>query len=121
VAVVDSPVYYQTRPDIVPGVPFYLPAPGQPGGRTLNPGAFTTPPAGQQGDLPRNHFRGFPIDQTDLSLRRQFHLNERVSLFLGAEYFNVFNHPMFAANNVGVGAGNFGLITETWTWTHQYV
>ncbi len=78
-------------------MPFYLPAPGQPGGRTLNPAAFTRPPAGQQGDLPRNYFRGFPIDQTDLSLRRQFHLNERASLFLGAEYFNVFNHPMFAA------------------------
>ena len=113
IAVVDSPAFYETRADIVPGVPFYLPAPGQPGGRTLNPAAFTRPPAGQQGDLPRNYFRGFPIDQTDLSLRRQFHLNERASLFLGAEYFNVFNHPMFAANNIGVGNSSFGQITET--------
>jgi hypothetical protein len=110
-----SPLYYRTRPDIVPGEPFYLPAPGLPGGRTLNPEAFTTPLAGQQGDLSRNYFRGFPIDQTDLSLRRQFHLNERISLLLGAQYFNLFNHPMFAADpfNLIVGSPGFGQITET--------
>ena len=90
--------FFNFRPDIVPGVPFYLPAPGEPGGRTLNPAAFTPGPAGQQGDLPRNYFRGFPINQTDLSLRRQFHLTERASLFLGVEYFNLFNHPMFAVD-----------------------
>ena len=112
---VNSPIFYETRADIVPGVPFYLAAPGQPGGRTLNPAAFTAPPAGQYGDLPRNYFRGFPIDQTDLSLRREFHLTERASLFLGAEYFNVFNHPMFAAslNNTVLGYPSFGQITQT--------
>jgi Carboxypeptidase regulatory-like domain/TonB dependent receptor len=112
---VNSPIFYETRPDIVPGVPFYLAVPGQPGGRSLNPAAFTAPPAGQYGDLPRNYFRGFPIDQTDLSLRRQFHLTERASLFLGAEYFNVFNHPMFAAalNNTVLGYPSFGQITQT--------
>jgi hypothetical protein len=88
-------VFIRARPNVVPGVPFYLAAPGEPGGRTLNPAAFTPAPPGQEGDLPRNYFRGFPIDQTDLSLRRQFHLTERASLFLGAEYFNLFNHPMF--------------------------
>jgi hypothetical protein len=115
IAKVSSPVPYQTRPNIVPGVAFYLPAPGQPGGRILNPGAFTTPAAGQQGNLPRNYFRAFPIDQTDLSLRRQFHINERASLFLGAEYFNVFNHPMFATAtfNQFIGLPGFGVITET--------
>jgi hypothetical protein len=97
------------RPDIVPGVPFYLPAPGEPGGRTLNPDAFTSPPAGREGDLPRNFFRGFPINQTDVSLRRQFHLTERASLFLGAEYFNLFNHPMFAVD----GFTRYGPPTQT--------
>jgi hypothetical protein len=114
-ATVISPVGYHTRPNIVPGVPFYLPAPGQPGGRTLNPNAFTTPAAGQQGDLPRNYFRGFPINQTDLSLRRQLHLTERTTLAVGAEYFNLFNHPMFSADtfNYYVGQPGFGQITET--------
>ena len=101
--------FIHSRPNIVPGVPFYLPAPGEPGGRTLNPAAFTPVPLGQEGNLPRNFFRGFPIDQTDLSLRRQFHLTERTSLFLGAEYFNLFNHPMFAVDEFT----GFGPPTET--------
>ena len=101
--------FIHERPNIVPGVPFYLPAPGEPGGRTLNPAAFTPAPPGQEGDLPRNFFRGFPIDQTDLSLRRQFHLTERASLFLGMEYFNLFNHPMFAVDEFT----GFGPPTET--------
>jgi hypothetical protein len=110
---ISSPAPYRafihSRPNIVPGVPFYLPAPGEPGGRTLNPAAFTPVPLGQEGDLPRNFFRGFPIDQTDLSLRRQFHLTERASLFLGAEYFNLFNHPMFAVDEFT----GFGPPTQT--------
>jgi hypothetical protein len=101
--------FIHARPNIVPGVPFYLPAPGEPGGRTLNPAAFRPAPAGQEGDLPRNFFRGFPIDQTDLSLRRQFHLTERTSLFLGAEYFNLFNHPMFGVDEFT----GFGPPTQT--------
>jgi hypothetical protein len=101
--------FIHERPNIVPGVPFYVPAPGEPGGRTLNPAAFTPAPLNQEGDLPRNFFRGFPIDQTDLSLRRQFHLTERASLFLGAEYFNLFNHPMFAVDEFT----GFGPPTET--------
>jgi hypothetical protein len=101
--------FIHARPNIVPGVPFYLPAPGEPGGRTLNPAAFTPVPLGQEGDLPRNFFRGFPINQTDLSLRRQFHLTERASLFLGMEYFNLFNHPMFAVNEFT----GFGPPTQT--------
>jgi hypothetical protein len=105
---------YRTRPDIVPGVPFYLPAPGQPGGRRLNPDAFASPSDGQQGNLPRNYFRGFPIDQIDLSLRRRFHLTESTSLSLGAEYFNVLNHPMFAADtNSYLLSSLFGTITQT--------
>jgi hypothetical protein len=110
---ISSPAPYRafihSRPNIVPGVPFYLPAPGEPGGRTLNPAAFTPVPLGQEGDLPRNFFRGFPIDQTDLSLRRLFHLSERTSLFVGAEYFNLFNHPMFAVDEFT----GFGPPTET--------
>jgi hypothetical protein len=113
-----SPVFggYLTRPDVVPGVPFYLPSP-QPGGRILNKAAFTTPAPGAQGDLPRNYFRGFPVNQTDLAVSRRFGLSERLSLFFRIEYFNVFNHPMFAppsANrNNFLQNGGFGQITST--------
>jgi len=40
-----------------PGVPFYVPAPGGPCGRTINAVAFTIPASGQ-GDLGRNKLRG---------------------------------------------------------------
>jgi hypothetical protein len=114
-----SPVfgYYHTRPDIVPGQPFYLPDPSQPSGRILNPAGFVAPPAGEQGDLPRNYFRGFPTDQTDLAISRRFALSDRFSLFFRVEYFNLFNHPMFApppANyNNFISTPSFGQITET--------
>ena len=35
------------------------------------------------------------IDETDLALRRRFSLTDSVKLDVRAEYFNVFNHPMF--------------------------
>jgi Carboxypeptidase regulatory-like domain/TonB dependent receptor len=82
--------------DIVPGQPYWIADPTQPSGKALNPAAFTSPAAGQTGDFPRNGLRSpYSIDQTDLALRRQFNLSERLKLDIRAEYFNVFNHPMF--------------------------
>ena len=85
--------------------------------RRLNAAAFTTPPPGDQGDLGRNYFRGFPINQTDLAVSRRFGLSERFSLYFRVEYFNVFNHPMFAppsANfNNYLTQSSFGIITST--------
>ncbi|HTZ49940.1 MAG TPA: TonB-dependent receptor [Verrucomicrobiae bacterium] len=109
--------YYSTRPNIVPGQPFYLPDASNPGGRILNSAAFAIPVPGEQGNLPRNYFRAFPTDQTDLAISRRFALSERVSLFFRVEYFNLFNHPMFAPppdgfNNYINGSG-FGQITAT--------
>jgi hypothetical protein len=87
---------YTTQADIVPGQPVWIPDPTQPNGKALNPAAFMPPPVGQTGNFPRNGLRSpYSIDQTDLALRRQFSLTERVKLDARAEYFNVFNHPMF--------------------------
>ena len=47
-------------PNIVPGVPSYLPDPAQPGSRRLNSAGFIAAPSTKQGNLPRNYFRGFP-------------------------------------------------------------
>jgi hypothetical protein len=53
----------------------------------------------------------------DLAVSRRFGLSERLSLFFRIEYFNVFNHPMFAppsANfNNFLQSGGFGRITST--------
>jgi hypothetical protein len=87
-----------TQADIVPGQPYWIADPTQPSGRALNPAAFAPPAAGQTGNFPRNSLRSpYSTNQTDLALRRQFSLTERVKLDLRAEYFNVFNHPMFGS------------------------
>lgn len=100
-AVTFSPVtdgYYEGQAEVVPGVPYWLAAPGEPGGKVLNPAAFTAPAQGQNGDFPRNSIRSlFSINQTDLAIRRRFSLTESVKLDFRVEYFNVFNHPMFGS------------------------
>jgi hypothetical protein len=85
-----------TQADIVPAQPYWITDATQPAGRALNPAAFAAPPVGRTGDFPRNSLRSpYSINQTDLALRRRFNLTERVKLDVRAEYFNVFNHPMF--------------------------
>jgi hypothetical protein len=85
-----------TQAEIVPGQPYWIADPTQPSGRALNPAAFMSPAGGQTGDFPRNGLRSpYSVNQTDLALRRRFDLTERVKLDVRAEYFNVFNHPMF--------------------------
>jgi hypothetical protein len=87
---------HATQVDIVPGQPYWIADPTQPSGRALNPAAFTPPPVGVTGNFPRNGLRSpYSLNQTDLALRRRFSLTERVKLDVRAEYFNVFNHPMF--------------------------
>ncbi len=95
-----SPVLggYTTQAEIAPGQPYWIPDSTQPAGIALNPAAFTSPPVGQMGDFPRNGLRSpYSIDQTDLALRRRFDLTDRLKLSVRAEYFNLFNHPMFGA------------------------
>jgi hypothetical protein len=93
-----SPVssFNRIQAEIVPGQGYWIADPTQPDGKALNPAAFAPPPVGQTGDFPRNGLRSpYSIDQTDLALRRQFNLTERIRLDVRVEYFNVFNHPMF--------------------------
>jgi hypothetical protein len=96
---------FVTQPDIVPGQPYWIADPTQPGGKALNPNAFARPATGTVGNFPRNGLRNIygSIDQTDLALRRRFNLTERVKLDVRAEYFNVFNHPMFGAPGQSTG------------------
>jgi len=62
--------------------------------------------------------RGFGAWQTDLALRRRFHLTERFGLQFSAEFFNLFNHPNFGDPlkvSVFTQIANplFGLSTQT--------
>jgi hypothetical protein len=106
-----------TRPSVVPGQPFWIDNPAAPGGRVLNPAAFTAPTNNLTGNEVRNSLRDFSAAQTDLAVRRRFNLTERVKLDLRAEYFNIFNHPMFSFANsffpIAWGFPGFGVASQT--------
>ena len=101
------------RPNVVPGVPLYLYSPGAPGGKVINPAAFSAPvPASAQGDLGRNALRGFGATQWDLTLRRQFRLYEHLSLQVRCDFFNLLNHPNFGAPINYLNSPQFGQATQ---------
>jgi hypothetical protein len=87
------------RPDLVSGVPLYLHGSSFPGGTAINPAALTVAADQRQGDLGRNFYRGFPLVQADIALRRRFRLSENLGLQMRVDAFNVFNHPNFAPEN----------------------
>ena len=99
------------RPDLVAGVPLYLPDAGVAGGRRINVEAFL-PPAAQQGTLGRNALRGFAFSQMDLALRRRFIITERVGLQFRMECFNIFNRPNFGNPNHDLSDRLFGQSTQ---------
>jgi len=98
------------RPNVVPGVPFYLDQPKAPGGKVINPAAFSVPASGQ-GNLGRNTLRGFGATQWDITLRRQFHFTERISLQARGDFFNIFNHPNFGSPINYLSSPQFGQST----------
>jgi hypothetical protein len=89
--------------NVAPGQPLYLYGPEYPGGKAINPGAFTVPPAGEIGDAPRNFVRGFGATQLNFAVRRDIQLHDPVTLQFRAETFNLLNHP------------NFGYVDPTYT------
>jgi hypothetical protein len=89
--------FFNARPDLVPGAPLYIYDPTLPGGRRINPAAFTIPVEVRQGNLGRNALRGFPVSQLDFAVSRQFSVTEKVKLQGRFDFFNLFNHPNFGA------------------------
>jgi hypothetical protein len=83
------------RPDLVAGQAKWVANPNVGGGQSLNPAAFTKPPAGQQGTEGRNNISGFGLTQFDLSLAKKFSLSERLHLQFRVDAFNILNHPNF--------------------------
>ncbi len=120
--------YFYSGLNLVPGQPVYLSGAncatvlqglgdlqagqGCPGGRAINPNAFTAATSGL-GDAPRNFARGFGAWQMDLAVRREFPIYENLKLQFRAETFNLFNHPNFGTINSSFGQPTFGQATAT--------
>jgi hypothetical protein len=62
----------------------------------FNPSAFALPPPGDFGTAGRNILRGPAFAQFDLALAKGFKLKEGMKITLGAEAYNLLNHPNFA-------------------------
>jgi hypothetical protein len=105
---------YSFRPDLVVGEPLYLSDPNVAGGRRFNPDAFALQNSfpGREGTLGRNVLRGFPLNQINVTVRREFALLERLKLQFRAEMFNVLNHANFANPTGDLFSPEFGYSTQ---------
>ena len=83
------------RPDVVSGQPIWIADAGAPGGRRLNPSAFSVAAQFVQGNLGRNAITGFGMSQIDCALRREFQVREGRSVELRVAAFDALNHPNF--------------------------
>ncbi len=102
------------RPDLVPGVPVYLPDPTAPGGRRINRAAFSVPLEPRIGNLPRNGIRGFPFRQIDFSLARSVSLVAGLRIHVRADLFNALNTANFANPlSTSLGAVSSGVFTPS--------
>jgi hypothetical protein len=103
---------YYSGLDLVQDQPIYLYGAQYPGGRAINPGAFSTPSGSSTGDAPRNFVRGFGEFQLNFAARRQFHLTNGLSLQFRAEAFNILNRPNFGTVDPTLTDTTFGQATQ---------
>jgi Carboxypeptidase regulatory-like domain/TonB dependent receptor len=82
-------------------------------------GPFSLPACGTLGNFGRNTFHGPRGFYSDLSVVKKFKIHERFSAQFRTDFFNLFNHPVYAfsQNNGGntcvdCGGGNNGKITN---------
>jgi hypothetical protein len=121
------------RPDIVPGVPLYVPGGGKNGLPLINSAAFQAPPVDANGNFTRfgnagnGVLRALNIWQVDLALMKETKLTERFGVQFGVQAFNIFNHvqrgdpgnlqldyaPGDPSGTNLSAPGDFGVITNT--------
>jgi hypothetical protein len=118
-----------SRPDLITGEALYLYGSqcattfqslnvlqvGQscPGGKGLNPNAFSIPSTARQGTEGRNDIRGFGLTQVDLSIARVFPITERVKCRFRTDAFNVLNHPNFSNPSALLNVGPASFLSGT--------
>jgi hypothetical protein len=120
------------RPDLVPGVPVLLGGGALDHTLQINPAAFAPPPldttgllnggsgnctntcglVSRFGDAPNGLIRALNTWQIDLALTKESKLTERLSMELGAQVFNIFNHVQFGDPNTNNLAFNYTNIPD---------
>jgi carboxypeptidase family protein len=75
--------------------------------------AWFTPRQYTYGNAGRNILRGPGRYDVTFSVFKEFPIRERLKLQYRAEFFNLFNHPVFDLPNATIGSPNAGRITAT--------
>jgi hypothetical protein len=75
-------------------------------------GAFSRPQIGEFGNIRRNSFTGPGEIMSDMSLFKNFTITERVKAQFQAEFFNVFNHPVYNNPSNCIDCSGSGTITS---------
>jgi hypothetical protein len=75
-------------------------------------GPFTRPDVGTFGNIRRNQFTGPGEFLSDMSVFKNFTITERVNAQFQAEFFNVFNHPVYANPNGCIDCSGNGIISS---------
>jgi hypothetical protein len=104
---------YSAGLNLVRGQPTYLYGSQYPGGRAINPAAFSVPVGNATGNAPRNFVRGFPASQVNLAFRKDFHPFDPFVIHFRAETFNVLNHPNFGYVDPVYSDALFGQATSS--------
>lgn len=75
-------------------------------------GPFTRPQVGTFGNIRRNQFSGPGEFLSDMSIFKNFTITEQVKAQFQAEFFNVFNHPVYANPNSCIDCSGNGIISS---------
>jgi len=83
------------------------------GSGVSNSDAYNDPPQTNFGNIPRNAYYGAHYADVDLSLYKNVFKNEKgIQFKVGAQTYNLFNHPSFAAPANDASLSNLGQITS---------
>jgi len=94
------------RPDVVGNPSLSNPTPA----RWFNTGAFAVPAFGSFGDAGRNILEGPGLQTFNISLVKNFFVQENLNLQFRSEFFNLFNRTNFDLPDNFVGSPTFGRI-----------
>jgi outer membrane receptor protein involved in Fe transport len=75
-------------------------------------GPFTSPGIAQFGNVHRNQYSGPGEFLSDMSIFKNFTITEQVKAQFQAEFFNVFNHPIYANPSSCIDCGGNGIINS---------
>jgi hypothetical protein len=133
------------RPDLVPGVPLFLPGGVNNHTIPINPAAFAPPPldpggvgaldsmgnfvcplscglVSRFGNAPNGLIRALNSWQIDLALMKTTKITERVEMEFGVQFFNIFNHVQFGDPSTDNLALNYTNVPDAMmNPTNQYI